>query len=79
MVQNADDAGASEFEIEFKCDGNQKAKALSFINNGMPFNNDDWSRLKRIAEGNPDENKVLSPSLINVFLWIDRILWSGIL
>lgn len=27
-------------------------------NNGEPFTADDWSRLKRIAEGNPDETKI---------------------
>lgn len=27
-------------------------------NNGQPFNENDWSRLKRIAEGNPDETKI---------------------
>lgn len=27
-------------------------------NNGQPFSGNDWSRLKRIAEGNPDETKI---------------------
>ena len=27
-------------------------------NNGQPFGTHDWSRLKRIAEGNPDETKI---------------------
>jgi len=27
-------------------------------NNGEPFSTDDWARLKRIAEGNPDETKI---------------------
>ncbi|KAI0060543.1 hypothetical protein BV25DRAFT_1908367 [Artomyces pyxidatus] len=30
----------------------------SFRNNGMIFRNEDWSRLKKIAEGNPDEEKI---------------------
>ncbi|KAL1954787.1 hypothetical protein VTO42DRAFT_735 [Malbranchea cinnamomea] len=31
---------------------------LVFRNNGLPFNASDWARLKRIAEGNPDETKI---------------------
>ncbi|QRW13174.1 hypothetical protein RhiLY_12173 [Ceratobasidium sp. AG-Ba] len=30
----------------------------TFRNNGMPFRNEDWNRLKKIAEGNPDEQKI---------------------
>jgi Protein of unknown function (DUF3684) len=33
-------------------------KRLLVSNNGQPFNDNDWSRLKRIAEGNPDETKI---------------------
>ncbi|KAF9451267.1 hypothetical protein P691DRAFT_796992 [Macrolepiota fuliginosa MF-IS2] len=29
-----------------------------FKNNGIPFRDEDWSRLKKIAEGNPDEQKI---------------------
>ncbi|KXN90205.1 hypothetical protein AN958_04695 [Leucoagaricus sp. SymC.cos] len=29
-----------------------------FKNNGMTFRDEDWSRLKKIAEGNPDEQKI---------------------
>jgi hypothetical protein len=29
--------------------------AVEYRNNGMPFRPQDWSRLKKIAEGNPDE------------------------
>lgn len=28
-------------------------------NNGRAFTTDDWRRLKKIAEGNPDEQKVI--------------------
>lgn len=31
---------------------------LVVSNNGDPFSPDDWARLKRIAEGNPDETKI---------------------
>ncbi|TFK44587.1 hypothetical protein BDQ12DRAFT_730629 [Crucibulum laeve] len=30
----------------------------SFKNNGILFRDEDWSRLKKIAEGNPDEEKI---------------------
>ncbi|KAF3483718.1 uncharacterized protein GIQ15_03042 [Arthroderma uncinatum] len=33
-------------------------KRLTLRNNGTPFNANDWARLKRIAEGNPDETKI---------------------
>ena len=28
------------------------------MNDGMPFRPQDWQRLKKIAEGNPDEEKI---------------------
>ncbi|CAN8095710.1 unnamed protein product [Discula destructiva] len=33
-------------------------RRLLVQNNGQPFANTDWARLKRIAEGNPDETKI---------------------
>ena len=33
-------------------------KRMIVSNNGHPFTENDWSRLKRIAEGNPDETKI---------------------
>lgn len=27
-------------------------------NDGIPFRPEDWARLKKIAEGNPDESKI---------------------
>jgi hypothetical protein len=33
-------------------------KRLVVSNNGQVFNENDWARLKRIAEGNPDETKI---------------------
>jgi hypothetical protein len=32
--------------------------SVMYRNNGMPFRKQDWSRLKKIAEGNPDESKI---------------------
>ncbi len=40
---------------------NSQGSAITSIivrNNGRPFSDDDWRRLKSIAEGNPDEQKV---------------------
>ncbi|KAJ8606252.1 hypothetical protein MRB53_041074 [Persea americana] len=36
----------------------QTLKTLVVSNNGDPFSENDWDRLKRIAEGNPDETKI---------------------
>lgn len=33
-------------------------RSLLVSNNGLPFSPSDWARLKRIAEGNPDETKI---------------------
>jgi hypothetical protein len=35
-----------------------------FKNNGMDFRPEDWNRLKKIAEGNPDESKVERLSIV---------------
>ncbi|KAI0470885.1 hypothetical protein GGR56DRAFT_118362 [Xylariaceae sp. FL0804] len=37
---------------------NHTLKRLVVQNNGQPFTRTDWGRLKRIAEGNPDETKI---------------------
>ena len=37
---------------------NHTLKRLVVTNNGQPFSENDWIRLKRIAEGNPDETKI---------------------
>ena len=36
-----------------------KVKRIIFKNNGFNFRPEDWDRLKKIAEGNPDEQKVI--------------------
>ena len=38
---------------------NKMEDRIIFKNNGFPFRPEDWNRLKRIAEGNPDEQKVI--------------------
>ncbi|KAK0626508.1 hypothetical protein B0T14DRAFT_424598 [Immersiella caudata] len=37
---------------------NHTLRRLVVENNGQPFTKTDWGRLKRIAEGNPDETKI---------------------
>ncbi|KAH7073979.1 hypothetical protein BKA63DRAFT_515169 [Paraphoma chrysanthemicola] len=37
---------------------NHTMKRLAVTNNGQPFTAADWSRLKSIADGNPDETKI---------------------
>jgi DNA mismatch repair ATPase MutL len=68
LIQNANDAGATEVQIEFKTNSENSSskrlliKSIVIRNNGRAFTDDDWRRLKKIAEGNPDEQKVLSTS-----------------
>lgn len=62
MIQNANDAEASVIEVHFYTDGSTGAcKSILIRNNGKAFSEDDWVRLQRIAEGNPDEQKVKLP------------------
>ncbi|KAI9494351.1 hypothetical protein BDB00DRAFT_974372 [Zychaea mexicana] len=61
LMQNADDATSTTVEIQFhtgqsdptKPNLSAKMNKITFKNNGIPFRPEDWSRLKRIAEGNP--------------------------
>lgn len=70
LIQNANDAGATEVHVEFKTRpeniSSQDKQVISSIvvrNNGRAFSEDDWRRLKKIAEGNPDEQKVFVKQL----------------
>jgi len=49
----ADDATRLKHIIQ-----NHTMKRLAVTNNGQPFTKADWSRLKSIADGNPDETKI---------------------
>lgn len=57
-LQNANDAMAEAVEIRYKTDEAGQVASLTFTNNGRPFSPQDWSRLRKIAEGNPNEEKV---------------------
>ncbi|KAG0215948.1 hypothetical protein BGX28_007174 [Mortierella sp. GBA30] len=68
LMQNSDDAGAKGIEIVFETASpsstetapqlHAKITRVLFKNNGMDFRPEDWNRLKKIAEGNPDESKI---------------------
>ncbi|CAB5200411.1 unnamed protein product [Rhizophagus irregularis] len=57
LMQNSDDAESSSVKILFETDGNKITKII-FKNNGFIFRAEDWNRLVKIAEGNPDEQKI---------------------
>lgn len=68
LFQNSNDAGAASVSIEFiskKVESSfislftqRKAEAVIYKNNGKPFSQEDFNRLRKIAEGNPDETKI---------------------
>ncbi|KAI0279555.1 hypothetical protein BGY98DRAFT_1096042 [Russula aff. rugulosa BPL654] len=69
LLQNADDAEARSVEIRFETEDEPERGDLpdlktavvhqwTFKNNGILFRDQDWNRLKHIAEGNPDEEKI---------------------
>ncbi|KAI7898765.1 uncharacterized protein BX663DRAFT_579996 [Cokeromyces recurvatus] len=67
LMQNADDASSSSVQIHFQSSSPDQTKPpnllakcnkIVFKNNGIAFRPEDWQRLKRIAEGNPDEQKI---------------------
>lgn len=55
--------------------------ALTLRNNGRPFSEEDWSRLRKIAEGNPDEQKVRAThgGRVSSNISIGRLLWRRFL
>ncbi|KAK0727346.1 hypothetical protein B0T26DRAFT_639455 [Lasiosphaeria miniovina] len=48
----------SQSEILKHAISHHTLRRLVVQNNGQPFSGKDWARLKRIAEGNPDETKI---------------------
>ncbi|CAG8699615.1 4190_t:CDS:10, partial [Gigaspora margarita] len=72
LMQNADDAKATAVQIIFSTEKSGKLNTITginnarhtkyeriqFRNNGFAFRPEDWNRLKKIAEGNPDEKKI---------------------
>ncbi|KAG2107835.1 hypothetical protein BD769DRAFT_1500283 [Suillus cothurnatus] len=70
LLQNADDAGAGNFDIVFESPHRyasngttpdlNSAQVFKWLvrNDGAQFQDTDWKRLTKIAEGNPDERKI---------------------
>lgn len=60
LLQNSNDANATRAEIYFdvSADNHNIVTQVLYRNNGMPFRPQDWTRLQKIAEGNPDPAKV---------------------
>lgn len=71
LLQNSNDAEATTAEIIIttspssngdssgvNSNNNQLVTQVIYRNNGLPFRPQDWARLRKIAEGNPDESKV---------------------
>ncbi|CDF34901.1 unnamed protein product [Chondrus crispus] len=61
LLQNSNDAEATTAEIHFTtCPVPSGALVTEVVykNDGLPFRNQDWARMRKIAEGNPDVSKV---------------------
>ncbi|KAJ3027400.1 hypothetical protein HDV00_011219 [Rhizophlyctis rosea] len=68
LLQNSNDAGATEVQIHFQTNAATRRPSLLgkgpqvttviYKNNGRPFSDEDFGRLRKIAEGNPDEQKI---------------------
>lgn len=67
LLQNSNDAEATVAEIYFTTAPDTTSASMlqktvvtsvQYRNNGLPFRPQDWARLKKIAEGNPDESKI---------------------
>lgn len=62
LLQNSNDAEATVAQIQFTTaptsNGASSVTRVVYKNNGLPFRPHDWSRLRKIAEGNPDVSKV---------------------
>lgn len=67
LLQNSNDAEATISEIYFTTSADTNSTTMiqksivtsvQYRNNGLPFRPQDWARLKKIAEGNPDESKI---------------------
>ena len=65
-MQNADDAEASSVEIHFQTANpgsvsnlkTQPITKISVRNDGLVFKDGDWKRLRTIADGQPNEDRI---------------------
>lgn len=51
LLQNSNDAAATQAEIIFETNEEGLVRQVIYRNNGKPFTDADWARLKKIAEG----------------------------
>ena len=51
-------SSSSDGKETIHASSNEVVTQVIYRNNGMPFRTQDWDRLRKIAEGNPDETKV---------------------
>jgi HSP90 family molecular chaperone len=67
LFQNSNDAGATSVSVDFISKKESRiialftkehAESIIYKNNGAAFSQDDFNRLRKIAEGNPDEQKI---------------------
>ena len=58
LLQNSNDAEATRAEIRFSTTNNGVVTQVLYRNNGLVFGPQDWARLRKIAEGNPNPSKV---------------------
>lgn len=67
LLQNSADARATSATIQFNTSSTDMNPAkihtipinrMTFMNNGVDFDDSDWKRLKEIASGNPNESKI---------------------
>ncbi|CAG8661370.1 22740_t:CDS:10 [Gigaspora margarita] len=72
LLQNSDDATSSSVEIVFDSTKGETYSRLLFKNNGMNFREQDWDRLKKIAEGNPDEQKGFTTNLRQISVYFNE-------
>ncbi|CAF3416437.1 unnamed protein product [Rotaria socialis] len=91
LIQNADDAGATSFHLEIKCDASSASSAethfnnctiteIRAINNGHVFSTADWQRVATIADGNIDPESVgqFGVGFFSVFSYAEEpIIVSG--
>ena len=57
LMQNTNDSEGETAEIIFISEEG-KVTQIEYKNNGKIFSSQDWNRLRKISEGNPDESKI---------------------
>jgi hypothetical protein len=106
LLQNADDATATDVQVHFRSKGwddsspivhspdsfpnlrRHKIASMMIRNDGFAFRDEDWKRLKTIADGNPSGQSISSDTSTcaddnhtptHHRRGQDRSFWSGIL